>query len=422
MDLRRTLVTAIALLWSAPGGATDLRLSLAAQGEYDSNVFQRERKIRDDFVIVGIPSVEFLETEGKFTYDVGYQFPYQRSIKENALNDFNHLVRVGADYHLSDRTQLSFSDRFSYVEALADDNINNDNNPPTVADNEVDQEILRNRASFGVAHRITPRLSSNSGFEQEVYSTSQNDRSDNQSYSLTSGLDYQLTERQTVGGGLTTTYQDFESSNNDPKSHSIFAGPYLAWSYQIDEQSRFAISAGPRYVYTKRDADPGLCPQPPAPPAPECQFLRSDSDSRVAGFGNASIDRRWTPTLISTASYERQQDTASGISGSAILDAVSLTHTWAFAERWALATRGDWTKRKSATNVDVSAGNQDLDTQRWGAGASLSYRFTRNLTGSVRYQYSKQDSKRATAGGASDYDAHVAALGLQYALDPIEVW
>ena len=106
VDLRRTLVTAIALLWSAPGWATDLRLSLGAQGEYDSNIYQRERDIRDDFVILAIPAIGLFETEGKFTYDVGYEFPFQRSIKTNALNDFNHIVRVGTDYHLSDRTQL----------------------------------------------------------------------------------------------------------------------------------------------------------------------------------------------------------------------------------------------------------------------------------------------------------------------------
>ena len=126
--------------------------------------------------------------------------------------------------------------------------------------------------------------------------------------------------------------------------------------------------------------------------------------------------------MLSGFAYDRQQDTASGVSGSAILDAVALTHSWALAERWMLAARGDWTSRKSATGVDRSSGSEKLDTQRWGAGAVLSYRITRNLSGSVRYQYSQQDSKGGSAGGFSDFDAHVVSLGLQYALDPIEVW
>src|SRR5262245_12838765 len=122
MRLRNALAAACALLWSAPGHATDLRLSLGAAGEYDSNIFNREEKARDDFVVLGDPQIELLETEGKFTYDVGYEFPYQHSIKTNALNNFSHLARIGADYHLSDRTQFSFSNRFSYLQAIADNN------------------------------------------------------------------------------------------------------------------------------------------------------------------------------------------------------------------------------------------------------------------------------------------------------------
>ena len=125
--------------------------------------------------------------------------------------------------------------------------------------------------------------------------------------------------------------------------------------------------------------------------------------------------------MVSGVSYQRRQDTASGVAGSAILDALALTHTWALAERWTLTTRGDWTKRKSSTNLQVST-DGDLDTQRWGGGAVLSYRITRNLTGSVRYQYSNQNSNGDTAGRFSDFEGHVATLGLNYSLDPIEVW
>jgi len=125
--------------------------------------------------------------------------------------------------------------------------------------------------------------------------------------------------------------------------------------------------------------------------------------------------------MVSGLSYQRRQDTASGIGGSTVLDAVALTHTWNLAERWTLALRGDWTKRKSATNLQVSTQGK-VDTQRWGAGSVLSYRITRNLTGSVRYQYTDQNSNGATAGQFSDYKGHLVSLGVQYALDPIEVW
>jgi opacity protein-like surface antigen len=399
---------AIAVLWCAPAGAADLRLALGAGGEWDSNIYNRETDVKDDFVINVAPSATLLESEGKFTYDVGYTFPYQHSIKTNALNDFNHIARVGMDYHLSDRTQFAFSDRFSYQQALSSDF----DNTPTIGNDDRNQEVLRNGAEAGVTYRFTPRLSNQTTLGQEIFSTTEDDRSDNQSYSLVSGLDYMLTERQTVGGGVQTSLQHFAESTNDAETQSIFVGPFLSWSYRIDEQSQIQIAAGPTYIYSKRERFTSPTTLVTAP---------SDSDSRVAGFGSFSVDRRWSPTMFSGASYQRRQDTASGIAGSAILDAVSLTHNWLLAERWTLALRADWTKRKSATDLRVST-QGELDTQRWGAGAVLSYRISRNLTGSVRYQYTDQNSKGNSAGGFSDFNGHIATFGVNYALDPIEVW
>jgi hypothetical protein len=323
----------MALLWSAPGWATDLRLALGAQGEYDSNVYRRETKIRDDFVILGIPSLQLLETEGKFTYEAGYEFPYQHSIKTNALNNFNHLARVGADYHMNDRTQFSFSNRFSYVEALAD---NDNNDTPTIADNNTDQEVMRNRATFRSDHRFTPRLANNTTFTQELYYNTQDNRQDNQSYGLSTGLHYDLTERQTLGGGIQSSYQNFQDAYNlvgiplvsptcnafgfasnsvqreeIPESQAVFVGPYAAWSYRIDEQSQLHVSGGPTYVYNTQDAFIEVVNN-------TCTRQGSDSDSRIAFFGEFSLDRRWSPTMISGFSSRRHQDAASGVSGSAM--------------------------------------------------------------------------------------------------------
>ena len=412
----------VALAWAGAAGAADLRLSLGAAGEYDSNVYRREDKVRDDFVIVGTPGLQLLETEGKLTYEAGYEFPYQRSIQTDALRGFNHVARIGADYHMNDRTQFSFSDRFTYQKSLS----TTFDDTPQIQSNDEREHIFRNGVSLGARHQLTPRLGSNLRFDQQVFYTDQTDRSDNQSYTLTGDLSHMLTERQTLSGGLQGTYQHFRESGNDPQSDSYFVGPFLGWSYRIDEQSRFHISAGPSWVHSKSDGfddnqgepdppgDNNGCP--PVEPGDQC----SAKDDRIAVFGNAEIDRRWSPTMISALGYERRQDTASGVSGSAILDAVDLTHSWNFADRWTVSARADWTQRKSATNVQQ--GIDDLNTQRWGAGSTLSYAITRNLTSSLRYQYTKQDSKGGTAGRISDFDAHIVTIGIQYSLDPIEVW
>jgi predicted porin len=406
---------AVALFGPGTAWAADLRLSLGAEGEWDSNVFRRDTDVESDFVILGIPRIQLLETEGKLTYETSYQFPYQRSIRTDALRSFNHLARISADYHLSDRAEFSFSNRLSYVETLTQDF----DDTPNISDDGVAKHVFRNRATLGAEYHFTPRLSSDTAFSQELYYTSQDGRADNQSYSLASGLRHLLTERQTLGGGIQASFQHFNEAEQSacgtiltqPETRTIFVGPYLGWSYQIDEQSEFRATAGPTYVRSEEDAgiDPNTClPQ------------GSQSDNRIAVFGEVSLNRRWSPTMLSGLSYQRRQDTASGVSGSAILDAVALTHSWQLTERWTLAGRADWTRRESATGVE--RGIENIDTQRWGAGAVVSYRITRNLTSSLRYQYTKQTSQAETAGRFSDFQAHVVTLGVDYSLDPFEVW
>ena len=67
-----------------------------------------------------------------------------------------------------------------------------------------------------------------------------------------------------------------------------------------------------------------------------------ESDSEVTGFIDAVLSQRWSPTLATALRYSRQQGDASGLGGTVIVDAVSLSNTWDFAERWQLALRGDW--------------------------------------------------------------------------------
>jgi hypothetical protein len=400
------LASGAALLGSSTSGATDLELSLGAQGQYDSNIFHRETKVRDDFVVLGVPRIGLVDTEGKFTYEGAYSFPYQRSIKTNALKDFNQVADISADYHMSDRTQFSFSDRFSYLETLS----NNFDSTPTIASDRVRQNELRNDANLGLVERFTPRLSNETDFFQEVYSTTQDNRSDNRSYALTSSLNYLLTERNTFGGGIQSSYLTFDESDEDPSSSSVFVGPFLAWTWRIDEQSRLRLSGGPTWVTTNTDQF-----QPTGGPVQ----LKS-TESRWSGLGQVSLDRLWSPTLNSGVSYQRRQDTASGVSGAAILDAVALTNSWQFAETWMLATRADWTSRNSATKAQTQTSK--LDTQRWGAGAVISKAITRHLSASLRYQYGKQRSQRNSAGGFSDFDDHIVTMGVNYSLDPIKVW
>jgi hypothetical protein len=171
----------------------------------------------------------------------------------------------------------------------------------------------------------------------------------------------------------------------------------------------------------------------------------STSNSRITYFANATLTKRWTPNLASSLGYVRQENTASGVDGGAVLDAVTATTSWRISERWDAAVRADWTLRQSATEgqrqflvvesrtvgaltvaqVVDGAGltlidsDDSLDTQRWGVAARLAYRLTKNTVTALQYAYNKQSSDGNTVGDPSDFDNHLVTFTVQYNFEPI---
>jgi hypothetical protein len=175
-------------------------------------------------------------------------------------------------------------------------------------------------------------------------------------------------------------------------------------------------------------------------------------DTSVTLFAGVALVKRWSPNLISALRYNRDQGIASGVGGSVVRDAVSLTTNWDFAERWELLFRGDWTLRQSeslgtsvffqaagvpltgaAANVPSAAGYQgtvfvqqlpldSIDTQRWGVAGELAHRLTKRTRVALRLQYNQQISQRLSLGRTSDFDDFLATLGVRHTWDPIHLW
>jgi hypothetical protein len=177
------------------------------------------------------------------------------------------------------------------------------------------------------------------------------------------------------------------------------------------------------------------------------------SDSRWTFFGEAALNKRWSPRLLSTLLYRRTESTASGI-GSATLDYVSLVTTWKISELWEAGLRADFTRRESTSPVtqtytvvrnttvpgldpriaetipdgDPLTGltskeiKNALDTNRWGVGVRMSRRLTKHIRASLRYIYNEQHSKSGTAGNISDFSNHLVTLGVQYDFDRWHLW
>jgi len=173
-----------------------------------------------------------------------------------------------------------------------------------------------------------------------------------------------------------------------------------------------------------------------------------DSDQNFNLFANVVLTKHWSPTLASALRYTRQQDSASGLGGTAILDAVSLSNTWDFWDRWQLALRGDWTRRESAFNLEQtydqvtgqvypggtvvfaarngtafnSTQDTGIDTQRWGVAARITHQLFRSTSLYVQVRYDEQVSGSDTLGNSSDFENILATFGVRHTFEPIKLW
>jgi hypothetical protein len=180
---------------------------------------------------------------------------------------------------------------------------------------------------------------------------------------------------------------------------------------------------------------------------------RGRTDNEITGFVDAVLTQQWTPTLATALRYSREQGDGSGVGGTVIVDAASLSNTWNFAQRWQLALRGDYVRRESAFDIaqtfDIVAaqalpgGSVPVASRDNGTGAGLAFNSTRNVTvdtdswsvaGRITHdlfkttsiyaqvRYSEQNSKSSSLGAASDFEDFLATFGVRHVFEPIPLW
>ena len=516
--VRGFLVLSGCLLSGVAWGA-DVRLSLSASSEYDSNVFRSPDDAKQDVVFRLTPQISLVEDREKLNYSIGYALPYEIGVKYKEVRDLNQHAQASFNYRATPQTEFFGNDAFYFVRGLYGQDSNlQDQALGEVGDNR--ERVLQNGLLLGVTHHFTPRLDGTLTVNQGYYDTTQFNRANAISFGGSAFSNYQLTERHQVGGGFSYTRQSFDDTVNRPSSDSDYYNLFGSWRWMFDETTVFDIRAGPALIHSNQQTPPSSIPNQQQVPFQEvglalgfpenddalqvldfascpsmngtpvlfdngggtCSTSRvisitSDpvavnainalpladlaylpgtspegvSDTRITYFANVALTKRWTPNLISSLSYVRQDDTASGIDGGATLDAVTLASTWRLSDRWDLSTRADWTLRESASNgarqfivvsgsvpsTDVNGGvfqpvsadnliqidsADSLDTQRWGAAVRLAYLLTKNTVTSLQYTYNRQSSKGDTVGSSSDFDDHLVTFSVQYNFEPIGLW
>jgi hypothetical protein len=510
--LRRTAqLLTIFLVVPVPALAADLTFSLGGGAEYDSNVLRRTDDIEDDVFFRIRPGIEVHEDRGQdVNFSLGYQFPVEFAVDHGKeLNDYDHLANGDITYHVNDRLDLFASEDFRYLRSILSQEFDMSGTlsgagVPLVDTNR--DRVTMNTAELGASYRFTPRLSGTARAEHRYFDTTREDRQQSWALSAVGDLNYVLTSQHTVGMGVRYIRQDFEETRELAPSVSDTYNGYLSWRYQATENTVFSVSAGPSYIQVDSETPPPIsgvtpiikftdginefvfllssCPFLPGStteryiPTSGCGFLSAPltateilnvnnansnkikiSNDNLGGgttddltaFGNLTLSQRWTPNLASALRYDRSQGTASGLGGTVTRDAVSLSTTWDFAERWQLAVRGDWTHRKSvadaaqifykaedaATSVDVGGGDaaqfspkattaaigtNSIDTNRWGVAGRVTHRVWRNTRIFLQLAYNEQTSEESSRGSPSDFDNFLATFEIRHVFEPIKLW
>lgn len=491
-----------------------MRLGLSGAVEFDDNIYRNDLNKKEDVVFRITPRVAFIEDEGKLHWDVRYAAPWETAVMTSKIDGFRHLLGADASYQINGRTRAFLTDRFRYSDSVGRfSTISETGAVPTVGTSR--EPVTRNNLTLGVQRGFTPRLEGNLAFTHRLFESDIPSRSDNMVYVGNTNLQYMLDPRHRVGGGAALTFQDFEASKDGriPPSQTLFFNMFASWTWALDETTSFSITGGPTYVDTQYDPPPAIIEGQPLVPFAEIpgseDILVTDLNSCVAGpdgqltrdlcpgsvllqasggnaaavqeikdsgtavdlpsvsdptggsstwtfFGEVSLNKRWTPKLVSSLTYRRTDTTASG-TGSGTLDLVSLVTTWQLSELWTFHVLGDFTHRESATaaqenlTVVANAGpggttltnsptlptgtalayanafttrtvDRALDTDRWSVGVRMERRLTKHIRASFRYRYNEQSSRFRTAGSRSDFSNNLVTVGVQYDFDRWDLW
>ena len=431
--MRRSLLLAALLVLPTPSAATDLTLSLGGFADYDSNVFRRDKNVKDDFLFRLRPAVRVHEDRGQdLDYSLRYTLPVEFSVNHgNELNDIDHWADVSVNYGPGRRWETFAENDFRYLRStLRTTTIVDPGVPPgdpPLIDTGRDRVTL-NRARVGGRYLFSERVTGSLETNHRLFETTRDNRQDNWEARARADLSYQLSPRHAFGSGLTFAHQDFEQSTAPlVNGGGIVASTanslnlFLTWQWQIDETTGLSLTAGPAYIHIEQDA-----------PDSNVGFVDIDTtDDTVDVFVNTSLIRRWAPNLNTAMRYTRSQGTGAGVGGSLIRDAVGVSGQWKPRELWTLTIRGDWVLRQSVNDSNASrvinpiAGNQqstEVDSERWSGQVRLSNRMFRNTDVFVQGVYNQQTSEATTIQSAENFDGWIATVGFIHTFEPLKLW
>ena len=232
---------------SAP--AAELSGDVSFTGTYNTNEQTRASTDSDeDGYSASVRPLMRLEGQmgARGTYALEYAPTYRYNSVQNASDDLDHQLDVRTTHRLGPTTTLSFRHGLSVLRDLL-----RESPGEAVADDIFRRERrIANSSSLSLLQVFGPKLS---GTLQGAYTqldTSDDRRSDARSWGANANLSYRLTARDSVGAGVSASFQEFEGiALESDGGGTDFYSVQGSWTHSFTDTLSLSMSAGPLFVF-----------------------------------------------------------------------------------------------------------------------------------------------------------------------------
>lgn len=361
-----------------PAFAADNEVELGIGGAviFDSNTDGTSSNAESDVGFQLSPTLRARSDSQTYLVGLFYSPGFTWYVDSPDRDFIRQTLRFDGEYEPSERLGFFLQNQLSY---------NIDANRVTEVDTGTgtrrrQQPSLRNFLNGGFSRNFTPRLAFNADAAWRLVRNEDNRLSDSDSASGSGDLTYILSPRNTVGGGVSATWQEVRPGavqaqiigNNTTGFYQIFG----IWNHQLTRWMRFQFAGGPTLIVTDIQGD------------------QQDQTEEWTFFANVALSAEWKEVNGSVL-YRRSQGTNSNTSQSQILDLVSANARWEIGPKWALGGRVAWSDRNGVQDRVVLDGTGQPFSfrpylEQVSAGLTASHRVMKTGTISLTADYLHQ--------------------------------
>ncbi len=247
--------SAALLVLGSPGAAHEVQIGLQTTMDYDSNIFNSAGDVTDDGIWRFSPSIRLLHEQGDFTYDVRFVPRFETFIVQSDLEAWDYNVAALFGLRLGPRTQIRLSERFLQTRSLnrAEVLLTPEEQVELGVIGQPDIEFNRNLTKQNVVdlsltHGFSERLTGNLVGQYSIFIPELENNFTSSTYAATGSLDYALTRRTSIGGGLGYTHQLFEQTTTQDTTTTDFYRLFGRLTHQIDPTLTVSLQAGPSFI------------------------------------------------------------------------------------------------------------------------------------------------------------------------------